>query len=106
MGWDGCGGCSPSPPSWRRPVCSSSRLRFNRQRFRPVDIGQPYTRQEDPFVGTPDVRARSATAAVLWAATGSWLRGQPVPRRLLWFRLVNAGLFALTIGGITALAIA
>ena len=82
------------------------RLRFSAQRFRPVDIGQPYTREEDPFVGTPDVRARSATAAVLWAATGSWLKGQPVPRRLLWFRLVNAGLFALTVGGVTALAIA
>lgn len=79
------------------------RIRFQSdERFRPRDVGQPYSTAWSNETFAEDVTARSATTARWW----QWLRpltaGRSAPWQLLIVRLANVWLFALC----TALAAA
>jgi hypothetical protein len=75
-----------------------------RERFRTVDRDNPH-HTDDPERHPTDVRARSGTLTVVWSLAGSVLRGQSAPRALLAIRLLNALLFGLAVGAMTALAV-
>jgi hypothetical protein len=75
------------------------------ERFRTIDKGQPYV-ADDPELRPTEVEWRSGTVAAIWRLLGSALRGQPAPRVLLAIRLLNALLFAVAVGIMTALAAA
>ncbi len=82
------------------------RIRFTTNRFGVKDIGRPYTRQQDPYAGAHDAWWRSAAVARLWKLASRGLQGLPAPRALLAMRLLNALLFAGTVGAATAFAAA
>ena len=83
------------------------RIRFHpTERFRPQDVGAPDTVEEDPQVGVPEVRRRSATSSALWRTVGPRLRGGSAARTLLCLRMLNALLFSLAVGVATAFAVA
>ena len=75
----------------------------SKERFRTADRDNPHL-AEDPELRPTEVEMRSGTLAVMWRFVGSVLRGQPAPRVLLAIRLLNALLFALAVGVMTALA--
>jgi hypothetical protein len=81
------------------------RIRYQpKERFRSIDVGQPYVVKDDQLRPT-EVEMRSAVLARLWA-TAAPIAGRTAPQALLRFRLLNALVFALAMGAATALAIA
>jgi hypothetical protein len=74
------------------------------ERFRTIDVGRPYVAEDDQLRPT-EVAMRSALLARLWRTAAPIARGRPAHQALLVLRLLNAALFALSVGAATALAI-
>lgn len=87
-------------------VVHLQRIRFTKGRFLATEVGEPYSRVEDPYLGVSPVRGRSRVAAALWTAASRLLRGREAPETLLGLRLLNAAMFALAVGVAAALATA
>ncbi len=75
------------------------------ERFRTIDVGQPYVVEDDQLRPT-EVAMRSAILARTWRAVAPVVRGQPAPRALLALRILNGLVFALAVGAASALALA
>ena len=74
------------------------------ERFRSIDVGRPYVVDDDQLRPT-EVRMRSAILARLWRLAAPLVRGESAPDVLLTLRLLNALVFALSVGGVVALAL-
>jgi len=82
------------------------RIRYQpTERFRTIDVGRPY-RVEDDQLRATEVAQRSAVLARLWEAVAPFVYGDPAPRVLLTFRLLNVLMFAVAVGVATAFATA
>jgi hypothetical protein len=74
------------------------------EHFRTIDVGRPYLAEDDQLRPT-EVAMRSALLARVWRAAAPIARGRPAHQALLALRLLNAVLFALSVGAAAALAI-
>ncbi|MCA1649163.1 MAG: hypothetical protein LC753_02440, partial [Acidobacteria bacterium] len=78
------------------------RIQFDAaERFRPSDVGTPYSLRWR--VAYPqDLERRSGIAAPLWRTWGDVIARRPVQEQLLFLRLLHAAIFALAAGAGTA----
>ncbi len=73
------------------------------ERFRTIDVGQPYVVEDDQLRPT-EVAMRSAILARLWRVAAPLAAGGSAPRALFRLRLVNVVVFAFAVGVAASLA--
>lgn len=74
------------------------RIKFHTdERFRPSDIGRPYSEAWDPGVFPMAMSRRSRVAQAFWSALAPSVRARRAPATLLILRLANTFVFALAL---------